>query len=455
MGGIGIKLNLSKCHTGQRKVKFLGLIVSEEGFRPDPGNVEAIVNMKPPTNVKETRRFLGMAGIYRKHIDKFSHMAAPLTDLTRKNQSLKWTVDCQQAFEKIKNKLVSSPILVKANLSKQFILETDASQHHVAAVLLQYDDEGLPRTVGYFSKKLKPVEVRYSTTDRKALAIVLACRQFNRYLRGTKFIIRTDHQPITTVFRQRTKSPRMNRWMLEMMDYRFKVEYKIGRNNVVADQVSRPVRKIQGSDDGTWLGKSKDEIKEMQRGEPRWREMVEYLEGGRIPRSKYNRTTLDQFSLEDVILYLCKQKVDGTILYLLIVPNELRKEAMRHIHEKGSGHLGQHKSVLKAEEFFYWPNLRKDVRAFVKKCVTCKQLKTSSGLQQQWQELPPVDQPMERVCIDVTEMGSGVIGQMYMLTVIDHFSRFVNLYPMAARTAETVVSKLDMVVEAYGAPKCY
>ncbi len=148
--------------------------------------------------------------------------------------------------------LVTSHILVKANLSKQFILETDASQHHVATVLLQYDDEGLLRAVGYFSKELKQAEVRYSATDRETLAIVLACRQFHHFLWGTRFITRTDHQPITTVFRQRTKSPRMNRWMLEMRDYRFRVEYKMGENNVVADQLSRPVRVIQGSEDGTW-----------------------------------------------------------------------------------------------------------------------------------------------------------------------------------------------------------
>ncbi len=93
------------------------------------------------------------------------------------------------------------------------------------------------------------------------------------------------------------------------------------------------------------------------------------------------------------------------------------------------------------------------MKAFVKECVACQQLKTSSGLQQQWQELPPVDQPMERVSIDITEMGSGAIGQKCVLTVIDNFSRFVKLYSMSARTAEIVVSKLDMVVESYGAPR--
>ncbi len=86
--------------------------------------------------------------------------------------------------------------------------------------------------------------------------------------------------------------------------------------------------------------------------------MVEYLVGGRIPRSKYPRATLDQFALEEDILYLCKQKVDGCILYLLVVPGELRREALSYIHDKESGHPGQHKTLLKAEEFFYWPNLR-------------------------------------------------------------------------------------------------
>ncbi len=100
-------------------------------------------------------------------------------------------------------------------------------------------------------------------------------------------------------------------------------------------------------------GKSKEEIKGMQRAEARWQEMAVFLEGGRIPRSKYPRATFDQFALEEGILYLCKQKADGTVLYLLVVPSELRGEALNHIHIKESGHLGQHKTILKAEEFFY------------------------------------------------------------------------------------------------------
>ncbi len=183
--------------------------------------------------------------------------------------------------------------------------------------------------------------------------------------------------------------------------------------------------------------------------------MALFLEGGRIPRSKYPRATLDQFALEEGILYLCKQKAYGTVLYLFVVPSELRGEALSYIHIKESGHLGQHKTILKAEEFFYWPNLRRNVKEFVKECLVCQQIKAGSTLQQQWQELPPVNQPLERVSIDLTELGSGSLSHKYVLTVIDHFSRFVNLFHMAKRTADNVVKHLEMVVEAYGAPPAY
>ncbi len=141
------------------------------------------------------------------------------------------------------------------------------SQRHVAAVLLQYDEEGLPRTIGYYCKKLKPAEVQYATTDREALAVVLACRYFNHYLWGSRFTIRTDHQQLTSVFKQRTKSPRMCRWILEMRDYHYRVEFKPGKRNVVADQLSRPVRIIREEETLSWLGRSKEEIREMQRAE--------------------------------------------------------------------------------------------------------------------------------------------------------------------------------------------
>ncbi len=129
----------------------------------------------------------------------------------------------------------------------------------------------------------------------------------------------------------------------------------------------------------------------------------------------------------------------------------MKKEALKHTHKKESGHLGQHKTVLKTEEYFYWPNLKKDVKQYVSECISCHQLKASRGLQQLWQELPPVNQPMERISIDVTNMSSGAVGHRYVLIVIDHFLCFVNLHPITSRTAENIIK--NIVIESYGTPR--
>ena len=448
---VGVKLNLSKCHIGHRQVKFLGHIVSKEGYRPDPSNVDAVLQMKSPTTVKEVRRFVGMCSFYRRHIDKFSQILSPLTNLTRKNQIFKWTDECQHSFQLLKNKLTKAPILKKANMNQDFVLETDASSTHVGAVLMQYEGKE-PQVIGYFSKKLRPTEVRYSTTDREALAVVLSCRNFHHYLWGVRVLIRTDHQPLVSVFKQRTKSPRMSRWILEMREYQYRIEYKSGAKNVVADQLSRPVQVVRVIEPETFLGMEKEEFIQAQNNEPRWREMKTYLSGGRIPTHKYPPVILNQFTLEDDILYYSKQKKDNTILYLLVVPQVFKKRALTFIHEKESGHLGQLKSILKAEEYFYWPNLRSDTKKFVKECITCQQTKTAATLQKQWQELPPVQQPMDRISMDITEMVVAK-GYRYVLTVIDHFSRYVKLFKLRSRHAEEVVRNIQSYMGDYGVPK--
>ena len=147
--------------SGKREIKFLGHIVSGQGYKPDPGNIEAIVKMKAPSTVKETRRLLGMCSFYRRHIDKFSKIVAPLTNLTRKGHVFEWTPECQQAFELIKDKMTKALVLCRADMSREFILETDASLTHVGAVLMQRDQDGLLRVIGYFSKKLRPPEMKY------------------------------------------------------------------------------------------------------------------------------------------------------------------------------------------------------------------------------------------------------------------------------------------------------
>ncbi len=210
-----------------------------------------------------------MCGFYRKHIGGFAKVAAPLTNLTRKNVEFKRTEPCQNAFEEFKARLIQAPVLVGADIHKPFIVTTDASGTHVGGVLSQLQADGTNRALGYFSKKLKGAECRYSATDKEALAVVLTCRHFHHYLWGTIFTIVTDHQPLVTIFKRKTKSPRMNKWILEMREYQYTVEYLKGKKNVVANHLSRLVLIIHPPPEVTYLGKSREEMMRLQREEQR------------------------------------------------------------------------------------------------------------------------------------------------------------------------------------------
>lgn len=449
----GVKLNAAKCNIGHPQVKFLGHIVSKEGCKPDPANVEAVVKMQSPKKVKEVRRFLGMCGFYRKHIHNFAKIATPLTNLTRTGIMFKWTEECQRAFETLKEKLVEAPVLVRADLEKEFIVTTDASNTHVGGVLSQLQEDGTNAAIGYFSRKLKSAETRYSATDKEALGVVLTCRHFQHYLWNKKFTVLTDHQPLVSIFKRKTKSPRMNRWILEIREYIFEIKYVKGKYNYVADHLSRPVALVQSQDDDVHLGKNREELRNLQMGEERWKELIDFLEGGFIPKNKrYPRGTLSQFTMYKNLLYFTSSHKDGSIFFRLVVPKCLRGEALKFAHEQ-VGHQGQKKTLCKAEAHFYWCNMISDLIDYCKRCPLCQQIKGSSGLQQQWKELPAVDRPLERIGIDLSDMTAGNQGFRYVMTVIDSYSRYTIFYPLKTKRAEEVVHNLRNYTTVFGTPK--
>ncbi len=149
-------------------------------------------------------------------------------------------------------------------VNRPFLLTTDASNTHIGGVLSQIQSHGSNKPIGYFSKKLNPCEFRYSATDKEALAVVLACRNFHHFLWGTRFTVITDHQPLTSIFKRKTKSPRMNRWILEMREYNYEINYLKGKDNFVADHLSRPVRVIMRPPETSWLGLDKPQYVQRQ-----------------------------------------------------------------------------------------------------------------------------------------------------------------------------------------------
>ena len=457
MTEMGLKLNVSKCHFFQRKIKFLGHIVSHRGIEVNPENVEGIAKMEPPKSTKEVRRFIGMCSFYRKFITNFAKIAAPLTTLQSKLVKFNWTPECQTAFETLKEKLMSTPILVKADLSKEFELHTDASNHHVGAVLMQKEMEGL-KPIGYFSKKLNQCEKKYSCTDKEALGIVKATRFFHHYLWNKPFSIITDHQPLTSVFKKKTHSPRMSRYMLEMRDYTFTIIYKRGAINYVPDALSRPNKKNQvkvnliqdNSLVSKFPGLTPDRIIEEQRKDKRWKKLIDYCTGGKLPTKVPGNRTLESFEMRNGLLYLRREEFKRTTL-CLVIPESLRAVACSIAHNES--HLGQHKSVRKAQQYFYWPRMWSDMVQFVKSCSVCQQFKEAGALMQKWQELPVVDGKGKRVAIDLIDMFNSTTGHRYCLTIMDHFSRFLRVYPLRSKSSNLVLRELRKDFCMFGTPE--
>ena len=448
----GIKLNLKKCELVKDHVKFLGHVVSEEGSLPDSSNLKAIEEMRAPKNVRDVRRFVGMCSFYRKFVPKFSQIVSPLTELTKSSVAFVWSDRCQAAFDNLKEQLRAPPVLASYNPELPLVLVTDASDTCVGGVLHQGQPSGELKPLGYFSKKMSPCETRYSVTDKEALGIVLSCRHFHQFLWGRRFTIWTDHQPLVTIFKRHTKSPRVTRWMLEMREYDFVTKYVMGKSNVVADQLSRPVRVITREPVGSFLGLEREDFVNKQRGDGTWEELVNYLNGGRIPGRKIPRENLEQFEVSEGVLYFVRQGRDGALKYCLVVPTELKGAALRKAHDD-KGHFGQWKSIKACEDQFYWPNLRGDCRKWVKECKSCQAYKAQTGLSTQYRELPSVTRPMQRIAIDLTDMHNGQDSNRYILTIIDHFSRYVKFYPLRSKVAGSIVEKLSGFIRDFGVPE--
>ena len=454
----GLKLNLSKCTFAKAQVKFLGHIVSRRGVEPDPKNVEAIQIMEPPRKVKGVRRFVGMCNFYRKHIPRFALLAKPLTHLTRKGVPFHWTEECEEAFRTLKERLTSAPILVRADLSKEFELHTDSSKLYIAGALMQREGDSL-HPIGFFSRKLNPTEQKYTVTDQEALAIVQSCRFFHHYLWGKEFTVVTDHQALTTVFKRRTKCPRMSRYILEMREYAFNIQYKKGSMHAVPDALSRPVGAVTEENENrlrpipdnetVFPGLTHERVKELQRGDHRWVKTIEFLEGGQLPKRTPGNKPIQNFELDEGILYVRREELKRSRL-VLVVPRSLISVACAVAHNEA--HLGEKKTQAKARGYFYWPGMLMDVRKFVKSCVACQSFKWQGAVSHHFRALPEVDNTGQRMAVDLIDLHGSPQGYRYCLTVIDHFSRFLKIYPLRHKHSRTVAAKFMEHINTFGTP---
>ncbi|KAL8559309.1 hypothetical protein ACOMHN_060000 [Nucella lapillus] len=245
----------SKCSLVGVEVTYLGHKIGKGEIRPGEDKMAQILEAPRPTTKKQVRSFLGLIGYYRRFVPHFAEVAKPLTDLTKgaKARVVVWNEQCEQAFQSLKHVFCEPPVCNLPVSGRRFVLQTDASENGIGAMLCQEYEDGL-RPVSCASKKLKPAELNYPIIEKECLAMVWGIQHFERYLYGNPFLVQTDHSPLQYLDRVKSASGRITRWALLLQPFQFTIEAIPGNENVSADFLSRipdkesvhKVRTVQG-----------------------------------------------------------------------------------------------------------------------------------------------------------------------------------------------------------------
>ena len=239
---VGLKLKPTKCRFAQTELEYLGHVVGRDGLKTNPRLVAAVSDFPVPDSVQGVRRFLGLASYYRKFIPNFSRIAHPPHQLTCKAASFKWSPECSRAFEELKHRLTTAPILAYPNFTCDFVLETDASVQGVGAVLGQYQDDNKLHPIGYASRALNAAEKRYGITELETLAVVWAISHFHHYLYGNRVTVFTDHTAVKAILESSNLTAKHARWWTRVYGRGVRevcIRYRAGHENRNADALSR------------------------------------------------------------------------------------------------------------------------------------------------------------------------------------------------------------------------
>lgn len=238
LASAGLSLKLKKCSFASESMEYLGHMLSSKGVQPTERLVKAVADFPRPGNATEVKRFVHLAGYYRKFIAGFGSIAEPLTRLLKKDCPWQWVEDREQSFERIKALLTTRPLLRYPDFGRTFRLVTDASKTGLGACLMQDFGHGW-QPVAYASKVNSHAETNYSITELECLAVVWSVKLFRPYLYGRTFNIVTDHAALKWLMTRPNLAGRLHRWSLTLQEYDFGIEYRPGATNVVADALSR------------------------------------------------------------------------------------------------------------------------------------------------------------------------------------------------------------------------
>lgn len=456
---IGFHLNREKCFFCKPEVKYLGHILTKEGIKIDPEKTSAIMKRPRPKNLKQLMSFLQTCSWFRRFIPNFAKIAKPLSNLTKKSSKWKWTNIENEAYEKLKNMLSSPPVLQQVNETQPFFLRTDASNYAIGAVLLQGEKES-EHPIEYASRLLIPAERNYSTTEREALAVVWAIQKFRGYIEGSEVTVLTDHQPLRWLFSLKSPTGRLARWAMLLQSYNLCFNYTPGKQNVIADTLSRPPCSQDICTECCECNavhidfprKGLEDFRKSQLEDECLKNIISSFENN--DENVFRHTNRGYIMVDGILYRFCSEQDSEN--GQLVIPKSLRHEILQKYHSNPvSGHYGVDKTINRIAPLFYWPGMRLEITNFVKSCDECKRYKPSSmkpiGLLQTLSS----NKRFEIIAVDLFgPLPRTSEGYQWILIVEDICSRWVELFALKEGTAENcALTLLNEVILRYGVPR--
>lgn len=437
-----VRLRLDKCEWFVPQIEYLGFIVSKEGRRPNPSLVSAILDFLPPVNTSQVGTFLGMLSFYSEFLPNLSTIAKPLRLLT--DVCFSWTVECQAAFDLLKNMLVSSDCIMHYNPDLPIVVSVDASPVGVGAVLshvVKVKGKLVERPVMFASATLSQAQRNYAQVDREALAVVFALSKFHRFLWGREFTLVTDNSAISRIFHQDKNLPirtgeRLQHWATLLQPYNYKLVHRKSELNTVADALSRlpvttSINDISVSFPDVPL--SPEVIAHATSLDPILSKVCEITATGWPIHNMFtNNPALDvYFKLRDS---LSLEKKCLMFANRVVIPLSLQSQVLKIIHQ---GHPGVVRSKLLARSVVWWPDLNTDIETLCSNCELCAKV----NFKPKPELLPwPVSKfPFQRVHIDFFHLK---LKQVECLIFCDSFSKWLHIQPVPNIRAATIAEIL-------------
>lgn len=442
-----LTIGLTKSKFCFRQLRYLGFIIGEGMLRTDPEKVEAIRKIRIPKSAREVRSFLGTAGWYRRFIKDFASLSAPLTDTLKKSPKFVITEKAKEAFENLKRALTSAPVLRHADFSKPFFIQCDASEYGIGAVLFQLNAEGHEHPIAFYSKKLNKCQRNYSVTEKECLAAVMAIKTFRPYVELMEFTVITDHASLQWLMSLKDLSGRLARWSLQLQGFNFKIEHRKGKENVVADMLSR----LPNADEIDMNRVFEFETTEF--------ESDSYKQLREIIANK--KENLPDLKIVDNMVFKRDHKSYNPetqeFQWKLWVPESLTHSLIEQAHDKTtSAHGGISKTIFRLREKYYWPLMVSQVRQYVSKCTVCKETKpTNENTQPQIGNEVVTNLPFQKLYVDfLGKYPRSKSGNAFIFIVVDHFSKFTFLKAMREATASNVVKfMVEDIFRKFGVPE--